>query len=174
MTILKTIDLDSPLGPMIAIADDDVLYLLEFEARRGLKREVERLQHHKKTTITPGITAPLESIQAEVKAYFSGDLITFQTPTFLFGTAFQKEVWEALCRVPYGETRSYAAQAISIGRPTSARAVANANGSNQLAILIPCHRIITSAGTLGGYGGGIARKQWLLDHEKQVKGLGTA
>lgn len=77
--------------------------------------------------------------------------------------------WQALTLIPYGETRSYAQQAQSLGKPTAYRAVANANGANSLSIIIPCHRIINSSGNLGGYGGGIARKQWLLEHERKNK-----
>ena len=85
----------------------------------------------------------------------------------MFGSPFQRQVWQVLCGIPYGETRSYAEEAISMGKPSAYRAVANANGANQLAIIIPCHRVIASDGTLGGYGGGIAVKQWLLEHEKR-------
>ena len=85
----------------------------------------------------------------------------------MFGSPFQRQVWQVLCGIPYGETRSYAEEAMYMGKPSAYRAVANANGANQLAIIIPCHRVIASDGTLGGYGGGIAVKQWLLEHEKR-------
>jgi len=164
---LKTSWLDTPLGSMVAIASDDALYLLEFVDCRGLEREVERLRQRTKLAIIPGTTAPIVSIEQELKAWFDGTLRVFKTPLFLLGSSFQQSVWEALCRIPYGETRSYLEQAVAIERPSACRAVANANGANQLAIIIPCHRIINSNGGLGGYGGGIARKQWLIDHEKQ-------
>lgn len=166
-SILKTSWLDTPLGPMVAIASDDALYLLEFVDCRGLEREVERLQQRTKFAIIPGTTAPIISIRQELKAWFDGELKVFKTPLVLLGSPFQKSVWEALCRIPYGETRSYLEQAAMIERPSACRAVANANGANQLAIVIPCHRIINSNGDLGGYGGGIARKQCLIDHERQ-------
>ena len=101
----------------------------------------------------------------KLKSYFEGKLKKFETPLFLLGSPFQKKVWQALLKIPYGTTRSYAAQAVSMSEPKATRAVANANGANQLAIVIPCHRIINSNGALGGYGGGIARKEWLLQHE---------
>lgn len=85
----------------------------------------------------------------------------------MLGSDFQKKVWQELLKIPHGETRSYAAQVAAMGLPTAIRAVPNANGANQLAIIIPCHRIINSNGALGGYGGGLARKEWLLQHEKQ-------
>ncbi len=165
--VLKASWLDTPLGPMVAIASDDALYLLEFVDRRGLEREVERLRQRTKSVIIPGTTTPIVSIEQELKAWFDGTLRVFKTPLFLLGSPFQQSVWEALCRIPYGETRSYLEQAAAIEKPSACRAVANANGANQLAIVIPCHRIINSNGDLGGYGGGIARKQWLIDHEKQ-------
>jgi O-6-methylguanine DNA methyltransferase len=87
----------------------------------------------------------------------------------MHGSPFQKLVWNELLNIPYGETRSYLEEANAIGKPTSYRAVANANGANKLAIIIPCHRIINNNGEIGGYGGGIARKKWLLEHETRYK-----
>ncbi len=165
--ILKASWLDSPLGPMLAIADDEALYLLEFVERRGLEREIERLRIKTKSAIIPGITDPIKSIEAELKLYFEGKLRNFKTPIHLMGTPFQKLVWEELMRISFGTTRSYGDQAAAIGKPFAYRAVANANGTNQLAIIIPCHRIINTNGELGGYGGGISRKKWLIDHENQ-------
>jgi AraC family transcriptional regulator of adaptative response/methylated-DNA-[protein]-cysteine methyltransferase len=165
-TILKAMWIDTVLGPMAAIADDEALYLLEFVTRRGLAREVERLRK-RGFAIIPGETAPLQSIEFELNAYFEGKLKNFKTPYRVFGSVFQQQVWHALCQIHYGETRSYAEQALSMNKPTAYRAVANANGANQLAIIIPCHRIISSDGTLGGYGGGVSVKQWLLEHEQR-------
>lgn len=165
-TVLKATWIDTVLGPMIAIADEMALYLLEFVTRRGLEKEVERLRL-RGFAIIPGSTAPINSITHELAAYFKGTLMQFNTPYRVFGSSFQQEVWQALCRIPYGETKSYREQAIDLGRPSAYRAIANANGANQLAIIIPCHRIISSDGTLGGYGGGLAVKQWLLEHEKR-------
>lgn len=154
------------LGPMVAIGDEDALYLLEFVDRRGLEREVERLRLKTFCPIIPGVTDPIRSIEAELKAYFEGTLTDFKTPLHLLGSPFQKRVWEELIRIPYGVTRSYADQATAIGKQSAYRAVANANEANQIAIVIPCHRIINSNGDLGGYGGCIIRKQWLINHEK--------
>jgi AraC family transcriptional regulator, regulatory protein of adaptative response / methylated-DNA-[protein]-cysteine methyltransferase len=165
--VLKASWLDTKLGPMIAIADEEGLCLLEFVDRRGLEREVERLRIKTKGAIIPGITEPITSITRELQSYFDGTLTEFKTPLHLLGSPFQRLVWEELMRIPYGQTRAYAAQAAAIGKHKAYRAVANANGANQLAIVIPCHRIINSNGDLGGYGGGITRKRWLIDHEKQ-------
>ncbi|MDA0938790.1 MAG: methylated-DNA--[protein]-cysteine S-methyltransferase [Proteobacteria bacterium] len=163
--ILKVSWIDTKLGPMIAIADEAGLYLLEFVDRRDLEREVERLRLRTKAAIIPGTTDPIKSITLELESYFEGKLKEFNTPLHLLGSPFQKLVWDELMRIPYGTTRSYMVQATSIGKNKAYRAVANANAANQLAIIIPCHRIINSNGDLGGYGGGITRKQWLLEHE---------
>ncbi len=165
--MLKASWIDTKLGPMLAIADEAGLYLLEFVDRRGLEREVERLRLKTKAAIIPGSTEPIKSITRELTSYFDGTLTDFKTPLHLLGSPFQRLVWEELMRIPHGYTRSYIAQAKAIGKATAYRAVANANGANQLAIVIPCHRIINSNGDLGGYGGGVTRKQWLIDHEKQ-------
>jgi AraC family transcriptional regulator of adaptative response/methylated-DNA-[protein]-cysteine methyltransferase len=165
---LKSSQLDSPLGPMLVISDEKALYLLEFVEKRSLEREIESIRLKLNSAIISGITDPIKSIEAELKSYFEGTLQAFRTPLHLMGSPFQKLVWSELMRIPYGETRSYLEQAKAIGKQTAYRAVANANGANQLAIVIPCHRIINSNGELGGYGGGIARKKWLIEHEKRV------
>jgi AraC family transcriptional regulator of adaptative response/methylated-DNA-[protein]-cysteine methyltransferase len=165
--ILKASWLDTPLGPMIAVANEEALYLLEFVDRRGLEREIERLRRKTLSTIIPGYTQPIRSIERELFLYFKGQLREFKTPLFLLGTPFQKYVWGELLKIPPGETRSYSEIALAMGLPTAFRAVAQANGANQLAIIIPCHRVINTNGELGGYAGGLARKKWLLHHERQ-------
>ena len=165
--LFKKHELDTPLGPILAIANDTGLYLLEFLDWQGLEREIGRLRLETKAIIVPGQTAPIHSIEQELKAYFDGTLKAFKTPLHILGTPFQKRAWEALQRIPYGETRSYRDQAYAVDQPTAFRAVANANGKNRFAIVIPCHRIINHNGGLGGYGGGIARKKWLIEHEKK-------
>ena len=166
-TILKASWIDTTLGPMIAIANEKTLYLLEFVDRRGLEREIERLRQKTKSAIIPGVTPPIFSIEHELRQYFEGKLKNFKTPIYLLGSPFQKRVWEELTKVPFGETLSYAKMAAKIGKSSAFRAVANANGANQFAIIIPCHRIINTNGELGGYGGGIVRKKWLINHEKR-------
>lgn len=164
-TLFKTF-FETPLGQMLAIADEQVLYLLEFTDCKGLDREIDHLMRNTRANIILGQTAPLISIQHELVDYFKGNLIEFQTPTLFTGTSFQAKVWEYLKQIPFGETRSYSEIAQAIVRPTAFRAVANANGANQLAIIIPCHRVINANGKLGGYAGGLSRKKWLLDLEK--------
>jgi AraC family transcriptional regulator of adaptative response/methylated-DNA-[protein]-cysteine methyltransferase len=164
--ILSATQFDTPLGSMIAISDQNALYLLEFASRKGLESEIYKLK--KNALITHGDSSPLTSIKNEIEDYFAGKLIEFKTPLFILGSTFQKKVWYELTKIPYGQTRSYLEQATALGNPTSYRAVANANGANQFAIIIPCHRVINNNGRLGGYGGGIANKQWLINFEKKT------
>lgn len=161
--------LDSPLGPILAVASESRLVLLEFVERRGLERELLRLRET--AALVPGRSSPIEQIESELAEYFAGERETFDTPIELRGTGFQRSVWEELLRIPPGETRSYQQLANALGRPTAFRAVAQANGANQLAIVVPCHRVINSNGELGGYGGGVPRKRWLLEHERKARGL---
>jgi len=165
--VLKATWIDTPLGPMIAIADDDALYLLEFVDRRGLELEVKKMRQRFGSAVVPGHAAPIHMIEQELGQYFDGSLTHFKTPLNLKGSPFQQRVWQELLKIPLGETRSYSDIARSIGKPTAFRAVANANGANQLAIIVPCHRVVNLDGRLGGYGGGVARKKWLLEHERR-------
>ncbi|PFA67722.1 bifunctional transcriptional activator/DNA repair enzyme protein Ada [Bacillus sp. AFS015802] len=166
--VFKVAWIDTKLGPMIGISDEKALYLLEFVDRRGLEREVERLREKTKAAIIPGTSEPLRSIEKELNAYFNGDLSAFQTPLHMLGSPFQNNVWNELKRIPFGETRSYTEVAENLDHPSAVRAVAKANGCNQLAIVIPCHRVIRASGDLAGYAGGLSRKKWLIEHEKKV------
>jgi AraC family transcriptional regulator of adaptative response/methylated-DNA-[protein]-cysteine methyltransferase len=159
--------LDTPLGPMTAIADDQALYLLEYVDRRGLERQIERLRARARAGIVPGRTPPIAQLEAELGAYFSGSALRFATPLAPFGSAIQRAVRDELRAIPPAGTRSYAEIAGAVGRPAAARAAARANGANPLAIVIPCHRVLAADGTLGGYGGGLPRKRWLLAHERR-------
>ena len=163
--IFKATWIDTPLGPMIAIADEVALFLLEFIDRRGLEREIERLRKKNRAAIIPGNTGPLQSIRDELELYFAGKLLEFKTPIALGGTPFQRKVWLELQKIAPGTTSAYSELACAVGNPAACRAVAGANGANQLAIIIPCHRVINIDGTIGGYGGGVMRKKWLLNHE---------
>lgn len=169
---LKVLDcmlIDTQLGPMMAIADKEALLLLEFTARRGLEKEIYDIRRQLKAVILPADNPILDQIKRELLDYFKGDLHYFKTPIKMRGSEFQQMVWHALCEIPYGETCSYLALAKTIKRPTACRAVARANGTNPLALIVPCHRVINQSGELGGYGGGISRKAWLLAHERQVR-----
>ena len=105
------------------------------------------------------------TVRDQLRAYFAGELLEFELPLRMKGTEFQRLVWKELTNIPFGTTISYAEQARRIGRPGAARAVGAANGRNPISIVVPCHRVIGANGTLTGYGGGLDRKQWLLDHE---------
>lgn len=163
---LQATGLETPLGPMIAIADDHALYLLEFTDRKKLDHQIKHLQQKTKSTITLGSAKPLDSIKTELTKYFNGALDSFKTPIHLLGTPFQNSVWEALRTIPYGATQSYLDLAKALKNPAAFRAVALANSKNPLAIIVPCHRVINTNGKLGGYAGGLDRKTWLIQHEK--------
>ena len=160
--------LESPLGPMLAIADDKALLLLEFVDRRGLEKEIIDLRKKLHAAIVPGNNAILDRIAAEMKEYFAGKLKTFRTPIRMVGSEFQQTVWQELIAIPFGQTKSYSEMAKSIGLPRARRAVGRTNGLNKLAIIIPCHRVIRSDGSLCGYGGGLWRKKRLLEIEQGV------
>lgn len=155
---------ETPLGSMMGIASNSALRLLEFTDRRGLERALERLR----SVIVPGDNEILQSIEHELKQYFDGTNFEFTTPVLQSGSPFQQSVWRALQNIAAGQVRSYSQQAKAIGNAAAVRAVARANGANHLAIIVPCHRVIGANGDLTGYGGGLHRKQWLIDHERQV------
>lgn len=163
--ILKTSWLDTPLGPLLAIADEEALYLLKYVDRRSLDKELDHLRKKTKSTIIPGRTRSISLIESELMQYFAGELKEFKTPLILIGTPFQKLVWEEIGKIPHGETRSYSEIAEAIGKPTAHRAVARETALNPIAIVIPCHRVIHKQGDLGSYGGGLSRKKWLINHE---------
>ena len=160
--------IESPLGAILALADDDGLHVFDWVDRRGLEREIVRLRARTKFAIVPGSHPVLDQATLEIDEYFAGQREVFTLPLARRGTDFQRQVWDALLAIPAGETRSYAEIAKSIGEPKAVRAVARANGDNYRGIVIPCHRVIGSDGSLTGYGGGLARKQWLLDHERAM------
>ncbi len=155
----------TPLGPMIVIGNEEGIYLLEFTDRRMLETELKQLEKKFKSTILPGNNKQFKELKKQLIEYFDGKRQTFDVPLKIFGTDFQKKAWNALMEIPYGTTRSYKKQAELIGHPEAVRAVGTANGCNRIAIVIPCHRVIGQNGKLTGYGGGLWRKQWLLDHE---------
>jgi len=159
----------TPLGPMLLAATDEALCMAEFVDRRMLPTQVERLRKRLGAAFVPGRNPWIERAEAELADYFAGVRTSFETPLAPCGTAFQQDVWAALAEIPYGETRSYADIAERVGRPSAVRAVGTANGANALAILVPCHRVVGADGKLVGYGGGLWRKQRLLDLERETK-----
>jgi AraC family transcriptional regulator of adaptative response/methylated-DNA-[protein]-cysteine methyltransferase len=157
----------TPLGPMVAVANDEGICLLEFTDRRMLETELNQLRKHFKSQILPGTNSHIERLMVQVKEYFEGTRREFDVPLVTPGTVFQKAAWKRLLDIPYGATVSYKHQAIALGNPNAVRAVAQANGCNRISIVIPCHRVIGEDGSLTGYGGGLQRKQWLIDHERR-------
>jgi AraC family transcriptional regulator of adaptative response/methylated-DNA-[protein]-cysteine methyltransferase len=158
--------LRSPLGPLVAGATAQGVCLLEFSDRPMLETELASLHRIFRLPVVPGSNEHLEQLDRELTAYFDGRARSFSVPLVVPGTDFQRRVWNQLLAIPYGETRTYEQLARSVGRPRAVRAVGRANGMNRLAVLVPCHRVVNKNGKLGGYGGGLRRKQFLLDLEQ--------
>jgi AraC family transcriptional regulator of adaptative response/methylated-DNA-[protein]-cysteine methyltransferase len=165
--------LPSPLGPLVAGATADGVCLLEFTDRRMLEAQLATVRRLFAAPAVPGRNEHLETLEAELASYFAGTLRSFSVPLQYPGTAFQRRVWEQLLAIPYGQTRSYEQLAAAIGEPRAVRAVGRANGLNRIAILIPCHRVVRKDGHLGGYGGGLRRKQFLLELERSTRLAGS-
>jgi AraC family transcriptional regulator of adaptative response/methylated-DNA-[protein]-cysteine methyltransferase len=166
--MLKADWIDTPLGGMIAVADKRALHLLEFTDRRALPAELRRLSVQVRGDLGLGRGAVTEALCQSLGRYFSGQAVDFDIPMVLHGSDFARAVWDALRKIPAGATRSYSEIARAIGRPEAVRAVARANGANQISILIPCHRVIGADGALTGYGGGLWRKERLIALERRI------
>lgn len=156
-----TLIVESPVGPLLLCADDRGVTACWFDGA-GSNAGGGAARRH------------AEQLADELQAYFAGDLRSFETPLSLHGTAFRQRVWHELTRIPFGETISYGELARRIGDPKASRAVGAANGANPVAIVVPCHRVIDSAGRLHGYGGGLERKAHLLEHERRAAGATVA
>ena len=170
MGCLRATQIETPLGAMLGVANEEGVILLEFVDRRAMSAQVATLARHFPATVVPGNHPHLDHLAEELGRYFDGSLTEFTTPLLHPGSPFQEAVWHRLRAIPHGETMSYRAIADAIGRPGASQAVGRANGENRLAIVVPCHRVIRSDGHLCGYAGGLRRKQWLLDHERRVAG----
>lgn len=149
--------IDSPYGPLTLVADDGVLCGLYMTHQRHRPPE---------ETFGPRDDTTFREAQDQLEAYFAGELKEFTLELRLHGTPFQRGVWDQLTRIPYGETRSYGDLADALGNPRASRAVGLANGKNPAGIIVPCHRVVGTDGSLTGYGGGLQRKQRLLDFER--------
>jgi len=159
--------INTPLGAMIAVADDQGLRLLEFIDRRATERELSILRKRLGTNVVPGEHRHLTAARQQIADYFSGRNLEFDIPLAPVGSPFQLRAWKILRSIPVRETRSYSWMAKRLGDENARRAVGRANGTNMICIIIPCHRVIRADGTLCGYGGGLWRKKWLLDHERR-------
>lgn len=164
--VIDFVRIATPLGTMVACANADGVCLLEFADRRMLETELNYLRKKFNASIIQGKNKHVEELEQQLTNYFEGKLKVFSLPLVTPGTEFQNSVWSELQKIPHGVTRSYKQVAASIKQPSAVRAVANANGMNRIAIIIPCHRVIGNNGHLTGYGGGLWRKKWLLDHEQ--------
>ncbi|MFE9106375.1 methylated-DNA--[protein]-cysteine S-methyltransferase [Actinomadura geliboluensis] len=155
--------LDSPVGPLTVVAVDGGLAGLYMEKQRHLPPE--------ETFGAPGDpdTEPFATVAKQLSAYFAGELTEFDVPLNLRGTPFQQRVWAALQEIPYGRTTTYGELAVEIGSPSASRAVGLANGRNPVSVIVPCHRVVGSTGSLTGYGGGLDRKRYLLDFERRTR-----
>jgi AraC family transcriptional regulator of adaptative response/methylated-DNA-[protein]-cysteine methyltransferase len=160
--------LDTPVGPLVAGATDEAVVMLEFPDRRMIEAQLDMLRRRFARPLVPGTTPLLERLHSQLGEYFAGGRRAFDLPLAYPGSPFQQRVWDALLRIPYGETRTYAELARELGAPGAARAVGRANGANRIAIVVPCHRVIAADGGLGGYGGGLWRKLRLLETEGVV------
>jgi AraC family transcriptional regulator, regulatory protein of adaptative response / methylated-DNA-[protein]-cysteine methyltransferase len=167
-SLIRLAWMETPVGPLVAGAIGDALVMLEYPDRRMLETQLDTLRRRFGRPLAPGESPLFDRLREQLGEYFAGRRRAFELPLEYPGTPFQRRVWDALLRIPYGETRTYAELARELGAPRAARAVGTANGANRLAILIPCHRVIAAGGGLGGYGGGLWRKLRLLETEGVV------
>lgn len=153
--------MESPIGALLIAGDDAGLHAISFPS--GSRAVVPRIEWERDDGF-------FEEAFGQLHAYFAGELTNFDLPLCFSGTVFQETVWQALMGIPFGETTSYGALALAIGRPTASRAVGAANGANPLPIIAPCHRVIGAGRSLTGFGGGLDTKRFLLEHEQRVAG----
>lgn len=162
--------IETPIGKMRAGATDEGICLFDFEGRRMMDSIMKRIEALSGEQTEEGEHFHFKMLEKQINEYFNGERQEFDLPLHLVGTAFQKRVWEGLMNIPFGETRSYKEQSIFLGDVKAIRAVAGANGENGIAIIVPCHRVVGANGSLVGYGGGLWRKKWLLEHELKYSG----
>ncbi|KRL02178.1 methylated-DNA--[protein]-cysteine S-methyltransferase [Liquorilactobacillus capillatus] len=163
--------ISTPMGKMVSLTDEKYLYLLEFIDKKNLSKEIAKVLQKRATKVTVGDNAINNQLQKQLQEYFLGKRDCFSLPLFKDGTPFQEQVWSLLEEIPAGQTWSYQKIARKLGNVKLVRAVGNATGANKIALVIPCHRVIKTNGDLGGYAGGVERKQSLLKLEKNnIKG----
>lgn len=156
---------DSPIGELLVLGDEEKVH--------GLLMNGDGAFDDRKLELTQDQKAFEDTID-QLHEYFAGTRDTFELPLEPNGTEFQRAVWNALEQIPFGETRSYGQIAAQVGRPKAARAVGMANNRNPIAVIVPCHRVIGSGGALVGYAGGLERKIWLLDHERDARSANSS
>jgi AraC family transcriptional regulator of adaptative response/methylated-DNA-[protein]-cysteine methyltransferase len=165
--MISTTTISTPLGNILIGATGEGICLFDFEDRRNMNRIMNRIEKMSGKKFVEGEHPYLKRTETQISEYFSGYRTVFDLPLHFLGTPFQKQVWQGLLQIPYGETRSYLQQSILLGNEKAIRAVAGANGENGIAIIVPCHRVVGTNGSLTGYGGGLQRKQWLLQLEQK-------
>ena len=165
--VINITRIETDFGVMLAAASDKGICMFEFADYKLIDLELKQLKENFKAALVQGDNPHFDRLRKQLDQYFKGERKVFDIPLDLVGTEFQKQVWLSLLQIPYGCTTSYAKQAELIGKPSSVRAVANANGKNKISIILPCHRVIGADGKLTGYGGGIWRKKKLLEFEKE-------
>lgn len=165
---IRVTTIDSPLGPLVAGSTRSAVCLLEFADPVRLDLQLRALRRAFGMRVGEGEFPIAARLREELSAYFAGELPRFTVPLEHPGTDFQVREWRALQEIPCGERWTYERMAAHVGRPAAVRAVGAANGRNRLAILVPCHRLVGRGGKLTGYGGGLERKRWLLEHEKRM------
>ncbi|CAC9435517.1 Methylated-DNA--protein-cysteine methyltransferase (EC 2.1.1.63) [uncultured Gammaproteobacteria bacterium] len=163
--VINIIRFPTKIGTMFACATTKGLCLLEFSDRRMLETEFKDLCARLNAVILPGSNPYLDLVQIQIAEYLDGKRKNFDLDLHMVGTDFQRQVWQTLLKIPYGKTWSYKYEAEFMHKPSAIRAVASANGCNKIGLIVPCHRVIASDGSLGGYGGGLDRKQFLLTLE---------
>lgn len=168
--MIKITKIETPLGEMVAGAIRAGICLLEFSDRENLSAEYEELEKLLETKVKSGRSWHTWLLKRQLNEYFRGKRKEFTLKLVTPGTEFQQAVWQGLTKIPYGDTISYHEQAAALNNTNATRAVAQANASNRIAIVIPCHRVIGADGSLVGYGGGLERKRWLLIHERKNSG----
>ncbi|MDO4872146.1 MAG: methylated-DNA--[protein]-cysteine S-methyltransferase [bacterium] len=163
---LKSTKIETPLGEMTAVAHDDALVFLEFNDNENFEKDLEQIREFFEiSAIEEGENLPLKQIRVEIEDYFKHPFASFKTPVQMIGTDFQAQVWREIQNISSGATSSYSEIAEKIDNPNAARAVGNAINANKLAIIVPCHRVLTKNLEFGGYNSGAHRKSWLLQHE---------
>jgi len=164
---IVTQTIKTPFGEMLAGATTKGVCLLEFTDTNRVEMQLPRLEKSFSAEISEGSSPFFIQLKDELHDYFAAKLQNFTVPLDTKGTEFQMQAWDALLKIPYGETRSYLEQAKAINKPKAFRAVASANRNNRISILIPCHRVIAKNGGLAGYGGGLDRKEFFINLEKK-------
>lgn len=165
-SIITTKEISTPLGPMLAGATAEGVCILEFINRIRLEKEILDLQNLLNAVMQPGQNPHLDQLENELAEYFEGKRKVFSVRVHAPGNEFAQTVWKTLQEIPYGQTCSYKQQAAKMNNPKAIRAIASTNGRNRLAIIIPCHRVIGSDGSMTGYAAGVEKKKWLLKFER--------